>query len=66
MTLDEARTLADALLSPSDGGAHEYWGILLRFAQPPDPTQPDATQPDFAYVMFQQVLPDGLWTSVPG
>jgi hypothetical protein len=66
MTLDEARTLADALLSPSGGGAHEYWGILLRFDYQPDPAQPDATMPDAAYVMFQQLLPDGLWSSVPG
>jgi hypothetical protein len=66
MTLDEARTLADALLSPSGGGAHEYWGILLGFDYQPDPAQPDATVPDAAYVGFQQLLPDGLWSSVPG
>lgn len=60
LALEEARALRDALLDPSAGGKHEYWGIVFRLT-PPDPTQPDAV-----YVTFQQLLPDGMLAVYPG
>ena len=60
LTLDEARTLAAALLSSSGGGTHEYWGIVIRYDPQPDPAQPDATQPDAAYIRFVDLLPDSV------
>jgi hypothetical protein len=60
LTRDEARTLADAFLAPSGGGAHEYWGIVLRFGRQPDPAQPGATREEGAYIRFEQLLPDNV------
>lgn len=59
MTTEEARTLADALLAPSGGGSHEYWGIVLRFGRHPDPTRPGERRREDAYVHFEEILPDG-------
>jgi hypothetical protein len=60
LPLDEARTLADALLAPSGGGTPEYWGIVVSFGRQPDPAQPGATREEAAYVYFDQLLPDGV------
>jgi hypothetical protein len=59
VSLDEARTLADAFLSASGGGAHEYWGIVIRFGRQPDPARPGATRREVAYLSFGDLLPDG-------
>ena len=63
LTLDEARTLADALLDPSSGASHEYWGLVLRQS---DPTRPGVTRPAAAYILFRELLPDGVPTLFPG
>jgi hypothetical protein len=58
LTLDEARTLADAFLAPPGGGSREYSGIVLRLGYQPDPAQPGATREEGAYIWFDQLLPD--------
>ena len=35
LSLEEARTLADVLLSPSAGGEHAYQGIVFNFIPQP-------------------------------
>jgi hypothetical protein len=59
MSLDEARSLADLFLSPVGGGAHQYWGIVIRFGHRPDPARPGATRREVAYVNFEELLPEG-------
>jgi hypothetical protein len=59
LSLEDARSLADTLLSPSGRGAHEYWGIVVRFGRRPDPTRPGATRKVVAYVFFEDLLPEG-------
>ena len=59
MTLEEARTLADAFLDPSGGGVHEYWGIVMRVNSQFDAMQPDMNTGNGAYISFQTLLPDG-------
>ena len=59
VSLEEARTLAGAFLSPSGGGAHQYWGIVIRYGRQPDPAQRGATRREAAYVFFEDVLPEG-------
>jgi hypothetical protein len=59
LTLEEARTLANALLPPSGDGTRDD-GITLRLGRQPDPSQPGATQEEAAHVWFFQVLPDKL------
>jgi hypothetical protein len=58
-SLEEARAFADALLGPG-GGAHEYWGIVVRFGRRPDPARPGATRREAAYVFFGDRLPEGV------
>jgi hypothetical protein len=59
LSLEEARTLADVLQSPVGGGAHQYWGIVVRFGRRPDPARPGATRKEAVYVFFEDLLPEG-------
>jgi hypothetical protein len=56
VTLDEARTLADELLSPAGGGSHQYSGVVMRNPHF-DAIQPDTPEGIVAYVRFNTLLP---------
>jgi hypothetical protein len=58
LTLDEARTLAAALLAPPGGGTHEGTVIVRSFGRQPDPSEPGATREEAAHIGFFQLLPD--------
>jgi hypothetical protein len=61
MTLEEARTLEGEFLSPSGGGSHQYWGIVIKINQQFDAIDPpDATEGNVAYFNFRALLPDGV------
>jgi hypothetical protein len=58
LTLNEARTLADALLAPPGGGTQEGSVIVRSFGRQSDPSQPGATRQQAAHIGFFQLLPD--------
>jgi hypothetical protein len=63
MTLAEARTLENEFLSPSVGGLHEYYGIVIGITDAFDAIEPAAPggkpEGNAAYISFDPLFPDG-------